>query len=258
MGVVLVELGDYHTAIECCDKEIELGQTNWELVDPNDNDGWDPKGIAAFTWLSKGIILYIYLGRYRASFDSVYGMNPSHHDEAIKCFDKAIELNPKDANVWRHKGNALVDLAEHGMKPSVFILKQFKDPEKQKKRIVLAQFNKYMEAAKCYEKATELDPEDVYTWIALGDTYVKSWIISAWITPEEREEYLDNMEDKKSWDEYSWDEQDKKRDEAWANVDGYSTRSWDEQEKINDEQKTRGKIKWEIPLPHKWKHNEKL
>ena len=117
-GVVLVELRDYHTAIECCDKAIELGQTSWESVNPNDNDGWDPKGIAAFTWLSKGIILYIYLGRYRASFDSVYGMNPSHHNEAIKCFDKAIELNPKDANVWKHKGDALVDLAEHGfMKP---------------------------------------------------------------------------------------------------------------------------------------------
>ncbi len=234
-GGILVELGDYHTAIECCDKEIELGQTNWELVDPNDNDGWDPKGIAALAWLTKGTILYIYLGRYRASFDSVYGMNPSHHNEAIKCFDKAIELNPKDANVWRHKGNALVDLAEHGMKPSVFILKQFKDPEEQKKRIVLAQFNKYMEAAKCYEKVIKLDPVDENTWIALGDTCIKLWNLD----PTRKNKLYDEFQDEDdilhtslfNIKEQSWDEMDSRK----IYGDSEHGKSWYEREKIWDE-----------------------
>ena len=228
-GGILVELGDYHTAIECCDKEIKLGQTNWELVDPNDNDAWDPKGIAALAWLTKGTILYIYLGRYRASFDSVYGMNPSHHNEAIKCFDKAIELNPKDANVWRHKGNALVDLAEHGMKPSVFILEQFKDPEDAKKRIVMAQFNKYMEAAKCYEKVIKLDPVDENAWSILGDTCVKLWLVYLEIPSEDVPSSLMSFDTPLSnIKEQSWDE--KAAREMYG--DSEHSKSWDEREKI--------------------------
>ena len=169
LGILSFDKWFFQLAIECCDKVIELGQTSWESVDPNDNDGWDPKGIAAHEWMTKGVILYIHLGRRRASFNSVYGMNPSHHNEAIKCFDKAIELNPKDANVWKHKGDTLVDLAEHGfMKlsapPSI---QQFKDPEKEKKAIVMAQFDKYMEAAKRYEKVIKLDPVNENAWITL-------------------------------------------------------------------------------------------
>ena len=231
-GGILVELRDYHTAIECCDKEIKLGQTNWELVDPNDNDAWDPKGIAALAWLTKGTILYIYLGRYRASFDSVYGMNPSHHNEAIKCFDKAIELNPKDANVWRHKGNALVDLAEHGMKPSVFILEQFKDPEDAKKRIVMAQFNKYMEAAKCYEKVIKLDPVDENAWSILGDTCVKLWLVYLEIPSEDVPSSLMSFDTPLSnIKEQSWDE--KAAREMYG--DSEHSKSWDEREKIWEE-----------------------
>ena len=231
-GGILVELGDYHTAIECCDKEIKLGQTNWELVDPNDNDAWDPKGIAALAWLTKGMILYIFLGRYRASFDSVYGMNPSHHNEAIKCFDKAIELNPKDANVWKHKGDTLVDLAEHGMKPSVFILEQFKDPEDAKKRIVMAQFNKYMEAAKCYEKVIKLDPVDENAWITLGDTCVKLWLVYLEIPSEDVPSSLMSFDTPLSnIKEQSWDE--KAAREMYG--DSEHSKSWDEREKILEE-----------------------
>ena len=234
-GVVLVELGDYHTAIKCCDKAIELGQTSWESVDPNDNDGWDPKGIAAHEWMTKGVILYIHLGRRRASFNSVYGMNPSHHNEAIKCFDKAIELNPKDANVWKHKGDTLVDLAEHGMKPSVYVLEEFKDPKKQKKRIVLAQFSKYMEAAKCYEKVIKLDPVDENAWITLGDTCIKLWNLD----PTRKNKLYDEFQDEDdilhtslfNIMEESWDENDA-RDMYGDSEHG---KSWDEREKIWEE-----------------------
>ena len=241
-GDVLVELGELsfdpgflQLAIECCDKVIELGQTSWESVDPNDNDGWDPKGIAAYEWMTKGMILYIHLGRRRASFNSVYGMNPSHHDEAIKCFDKAIELNPKDANVWKHKGDTLVDLAEHGMKPSVYVLEEFKDPKKQKKRIVLAQFSKYMEAAKCYEKVIKLDPVDENAWITLGDTCIKLWNLD----PTRKNKLYDEFQDEDdilhtslfNIMEESWDENDA-RDMYGDSEHG---KSWDEREKIWDE-----------------------
>ncbi|MEM4715582.1 MAG: tetratricopeptide repeat protein, partial [Candidatus Nitrosocaldus sp.] len=31
-------------------------------------------------------------------------------DDAIRCFDKALRINPRDVKVWRNKGNALVEL----------------------------------------------------------------------------------------------------------------------------------------------------
>ena len=235
LGILSFDKWFFQSAIECCDKVIELGQTSWESVDPNDNDGWDPKGIAAYEWMTKGMILYIHLGRRRASFNSVFGMNPSHHNEAIKCFDKAIELNPKDANVWKHKGDTLVDLAEHGMKPSVYVLEEFKDPKKQKKRIVLAQFSKYMEAAKCYEKVIKLDPVDENAWITLGDTCIKLWNLD----PTRKNKLYDEFQDEDdilhtslfNIMEESWDENDA-RDMYGDSEHG---KSWDEREKIWDE-----------------------
>jgi tetratricopeptide (TPR) repeat protein len=61
LGILSFDKWFFQSAIECCDKVIELGQTSWESVDPNDNDGWDPKGIAAYEWMTKGMILYIHL-----------------------------------------------------------------------------------------------------------------------------------------------------------------------------------------------------
>ena len=55
--------------------------------------------------------------------------NLKKYEEAIKCFNKAVEINPKDAEVWDIKGNALASL------------------------------EKYEESIKCYDKAIEINPE---------------------------------------------------------------------------------------------------
>jgi tetratricopeptide (TPR) repeat protein len=52
------------------------------------------------------------------------------YTEAIKYYDKALEIDPKDANVWVNKAVALHKL------------------------------EKYDEAIECYDKALEIDPED--------------------------------------------------------------------------------------------------
>jgi tetratricopeptide (TPR) repeat protein len=53
------------------------------------------------------------------------------HEEAIKCFDKVIELKPDYANAWSNKGSALSNLG------------------------------KYEEAIACHDKALKTEPNDV-------------------------------------------------------------------------------------------------
>jgi tetratricopeptide (TPR) repeat protein len=69
-------------------------------------------------WRNKGGALYS-LGKY---------------DEAIKCYDKAIEIDPDNPVVWNNKGLALNSLG------------------------------KYDEAITSYDKAIEIDPDDADTW----------------------------------------------------------------------------------------------
>ena len=60
------------------------------------------------------------------------------HDEAIKCFDKAIKLNPNYEKAWNNKGVALDNLGKHD------------------------------EAIKCYDKAIKLNPNDEDAWYNKG------------------------------------------------------------------------------------------
>ena len=68
-------------------------------------------------------------------------------EEAIKCFDKVIELNPKNAGGWGNKGNALGHLGKHE------------------------------ESIKCYDKALELGASDE----GLPDDRVGGKIYAAYI-----------------------------------------------------------------------------
>jgi curved DNA-binding protein CbpA len=69
-------------------------------------------------WRNKGGALYA-LGKY---------------DEAIECYDKAIEIDPGSPVVWNNKGLALNSLG------------------------------KYDEAIASYDKAIEIDPDDADVW----------------------------------------------------------------------------------------------
>lgn len=58
--------------------------------------------------------------------------------EAIKCYDKVIELNPNYSAMYGNKAG------------------------------ILCKINKYEEALKCYVKASELDPENKYYQSAIS------------------------------------------------------------------------------------------
>jgi tetratricopeptide (TPR) repeat protein len=60
--------------------------------------------------------------------------------EAIRCHDNAIEINPKNPRIWCHKGSSLAELARHE------------------------------EAIQCYDKATEIDTRYAYAWTNKSDS----------------------------------------------------------------------------------------
>ena len=78
-------------------------------------------------WVKKGKALY----------------DQKKYDEAIKCYDKSLELVPKDSNVWSLKG------------------------------IALDKLGKYEEAIKCYDKSLELGTKDNHVWAIKGNALDK-------------------------------------------------------------------------------------
>ena len=99
-------------------------------------------------WINKGKALYE-LGR---------------PEEAIECFDKAIELDPKDVGVWNNKGIVLDDLGKHEEAIECYDKVIELDPENviawDNKGFTLRKLGKHEESLKCYNKAAELGPKD--------------------------------------------------------------------------------------------------
>lgn len=65
-------------------------------------------------------------------------MEVARYQDALEAYEKAIELDPNNADAWSGKGNALGDL------------------------------RRYQESLDAYEKAIELDPNNVGTWCGKG------------------------------------------------------------------------------------------
>ena len=78
--------------------------------------------ILEYAWVNKGFAL----------------IRQSKYDEAIKAFDKAIELNPQYADAWSNKGVALYDQG------------------------------KFDEAIKAFDEAIKLNPQDPIARYAKG------------------------------------------------------------------------------------------
>jgi tetratricopeptide (TPR) repeat protein len=62
----------------------------------------------------------------------------ARYDEAIKSYDKAIEINPHDQYIWDIKGHALIKL------------------------------NKSNEAIEAFDKAIEINPQNSDAWTGKG------------------------------------------------------------------------------------------
>jgi tetratricopeptide (TPR) repeat protein len=113
--------------------------------------------LAAWEWCNKGLSLHS-LGRYEA---------------AIRCFDKALELDPRCAAAWDNKGNCLSSLGRYEEAIRCYDKALELDPQKalawDNKGNCLSSLGRHEEAIRCHEKALELDPMDAAAWNNKGD-----------------------------------------------------------------------------------------
>lgn len=97
--------------------------------------------------------------------------NLRRYKEAINCFDKALEINPKDKficrAVWPSKGGTLLDLGryeeavicydnalKHDSKSPVSVFRW------NNKGVALNRLGRYAEAIRCFDEALNINPED--------------------------------------------------------------------------------------------------
>jgi tetratricopeptide (TPR) repeat protein len=99
------------------------------------------------------------------------------HDEAIGCFDKALEIDPRDAAAWINKGVSLDSLGRREEAIGCYDKALEIDPRDaaawSNKGGSLNSLGRHDEAIGCFDKALEIDPRDVAAWYnkgnALGD-----------------------------------------------------------------------------------------
>jgi len=164
-GIALYNLKRYEEALQCYDKAIQL--------EPNSTEYWSNKGLAFFK-----------LSRYDEAlpcFDKATQLEPnnaeywsnkglaffklSRYDEALTCFDKATQLEPNNAGYWNMKGNTYLsrsgsfkrsnELQSHGLFSSIISFLLFSDSFK---------LHQIDEAIQCYDKATQLEPNNAGYW----------------------------------------------------------------------------------------------
>jgi Flp pilus assembly protein TadD/ribosomal protein S27AE len=96
-------------------------------------------------------------------------------DQAVECFDKALEENPNDSWAWFNKGVSLHRLGSLG--EALYCYSKAlelnpNDPDLlSNKGIALRTLGRTDEAIKCYKKALEINPRDSGIWSNLGVTY---------------------------------------------------------------------------------------
>ena len=90
------------------------------------------------------------------------------HEEAIRCYDKALELDPRDALAWNNKGISLGRLGRHQDAIRCCDKALGLDPRNAKpwnnKGISLGGLGRHEDACRCYDKALELDPLNALAW----------------------------------------------------------------------------------------------
>ncbi len=96
-------------------------------------------------------------------------------EQAIECFDKALDENPNDSWAWFNKGVSLHRLGLLGEALFCYDKALTYNPNDSdlmsNKGILLRTLGKTDEALECYERALELSPHDPGIWSNLGVTY---------------------------------------------------------------------------------------
>ncbi|SVE52870.1 uncharacterized protein METZ01_LOCUS505724, partial [marine metagenome] len=101
----------------------------------------------------------------------------SRKDDAIACYDKAIEIDPKDAYYYYNKGIALSSLKKYeeaivSLDKTIEIKPGHVDAWR-KKAFALRKLERYDDAMMCYDKAVKINPKDATVWKAIRTTLKK-------------------------------------------------------------------------------------
>jgi tetratricopeptide (TPR) repeat protein len=185
-GIILTKLGKYHDAIEYFKKALIISKKK----DTKLTSGiiWNNKGLAycnlnqfveairCFKNSSniKGTgytnamnnegLAYYYIGKKEKNKQE----REKNFKEAIKCFDKVIEVNPKHSNAYNNKGSVLLESGWHE-EASRCIYKSLELNPKNENALnnrgrILATSGKFSEAVEYYNKALEIDENHREAW----------------------------------------------------------------------------------------------
>jgi tetratricopeptide (TPR) repeat protein len=147
----------------------------------------------ARAWYNKGNVLEK-LGKHEEamrSYDNAVEIQPEYYnawnnkgnvlhklgnyEEAIKCFDNVIEIKPDVSEAWNSKGNILDKLGKHEEAIQCYDKAIEIKPDLYEawyyKGITLATVGKHEEAIQCYDKVIEIKPDLYEAWNNKGITF---------------------------------------------------------------------------------------
>ena len=99
------------------------------------------------------------------------------YEKAIGCYDKALEINPNDAEAWNNKGYVLDELGRYEEAIECYdkaldINQNFAEAWNNI-GVVLCSLGKYEEAIECYDKALKINPNNAKAWNNKGNALNK-------------------------------------------------------------------------------------
>jgi tetratricopeptide (TPR) repeat protein len=98
------------------------------------------------------------------------------YEEALDYFDRALRIKPKVARIWNNKGLALefsekFDEALKCYEKAIEIRPKIMVPWSNKGRILYI-LGRFDEAISCYDKAIEIKPNNAYAWNGKGEAFI--------------------------------------------------------------------------------------
>lgn len=104
---------------------------------------------------------------FRGNLASILGHLATTFEDAVDCYNKALEINPKNAVAWYNKGETLLRIALLSL-PKTNTLDsdedKYVDPSENVKE-------KYRQAIEAFEKYVQIDATDATAWRELAGCY---------------------------------------------------------------------------------------
>ncbi len=97
------------------------------------------------------------------------------YEEALRCYNHALAINPRDAYAWNNKGVSLSKLGRY--EESLRCYNQALEINPQyayawnNKGLSLHSMGSYEEALRCYDQALAINPRDAYAWNNKGNSF---------------------------------------------------------------------------------------